>query len=233
MAKDWDEDDWSPEARERFEKSKDRRQGIGGASVSIHAHNKRRKARDIARAVFDSRRDGKYDVKSAVELLKAQKPKVKWEYQAVLKLYKSQTCQRELWRLETRADTNSLHEREELIRIITDSLHFDKTTVYEILPGWVDKETGQVHPAQYVMKSMEEWSPIAKFAFDGMDYKLPKGRDPIPVPKFLSKEGLIDKAMKELGMLKERNVLENPDGSPFIVQIVKFSNQPTEQDGEK
>lgn len=231
MAKDWDEDYWSPESRERFEKSQNRRQGMSGAAVDLRLHNKRRKARAIARAVFESRQDGKYQLKAAVARLQEQHPNANWDYQIVRKLYKSRECQTELWRLEARADSNSLHEREELIRIITDSLHFDKTTVYEILPGWMDEETGQVHPAQYVMKSMEKWSPIAKFAFDGMDYKLPKGRDPIPVPKFLSKEALIEKAGKELGMWKERNVLENPDGSSLTIQILKFSKP--EDEGEK
>lgn len=217
MAKDWDEDDWSPEARARFEKSQNRRQGISGAAVDLRKHNKRRKARAIARAVFESRQDGKYQLKAAVARLQEQQPNANWDYQTARKFYKSRECQIELWRLEARADSNSLHEREELIRIITDSLHFDKTTIY--IEGTYD------------LKPFDEWSPIAKFAFDGMDWKTPKGLPPIPVPKFLSKEGLIEKAGKELGMWKERNVLENPDGSPLTIQIVKFAKP--EDQGEK
>lgn len=201
MAKDWDEDSWSPEARARFEKCKDRRQGVRGASVSIYAHNKRRRSRAVARAVFESRQDGKYTLTAALARLQAQQPNVGWDYRKVRTLYKTQVCQQELWRLETRADKNSLHEREELIRIITDCYWEDLTAVY--------------YEGTWNLKPFNEWSPIARFAFVGMGWKIVKGQPPIPEPKFMNKESLIEKAGKELGMWKERNVIEDPDGSPF------------------
>jgi hypothetical protein len=161
----------------------------------------------------------------------------KWSSLRVRKWTKKKDCQKEIWRLEQQDASLNLHNRNEIMRRVTESLHADRTQIFDVKPPWIEEvETkgGKIHkiqrPARFVMKPFEEWPDALRWAFDGFDWKTPKGQDPIPVAKFLSKDSMIEKAGKELGLWKDKVEHTGKDGRDLVIQILKFAEKVEEKE---
>jgi hypothetical protein len=153
--------------------------------------------RSMCKMVAHAMVDAVHNIKSAAKIL-SERTLQKWSDDKVENWVTKTETKVEIYRLERKAEALTLHNREELVQRITDSLHANKGEVY--IPGTWD------------LKPFEEWPEALQWSFDGLDWKTPKGQPPIPVPKFLSKEGLIEKAGREMGLFKDKVEHTGKDG---------------------
>ena len=180
--------------------------------VEYHARKKqaealrRAKCRMVARAAVDAL----YDSKKAVALLIERDPQSStnstWNLRNFNKWFKKPETAKELRRLESRAKALTLYNVEQLSQTMIEALYLDRSKIFD--------ENMKVKP-------FDEWPEGMKILFEGITWKTPKGQPPIAEVKLVSREAMMEKIARSLGMYQDVTIHKDPDGSAHGTGMVR------------